>query len=165
MRAPGEAASLGGDWGPPSPSTWPQPAQATCSIPRYLFFLPIHVDILFVPVHCFPEHPDEGKRGEKAGAAQDLLIPGEISPLLTLGWGRMSGGLRAASPPILGTRHLCDRGVQGVSQGDKAGIATQGIYFCPKPLCEPAPPSPALLGPQHIIGDSFAEPLSSRLSS
>lgn len=60
------------------PSTRPQPAQDTCSIPTSPFF-------------SFPEHPDEGKRGVKAGAAQDLLIPGEISPLLTLGWGRMLG--------------------------------------------------------------------------
>lgn len=92
-------------------------------------------------------------------------MPGEISPLLSLGWGRMSGGLRAASPPVLGTKHPRHRGVRGVNQGEKAGIATRGIYFCPKPLCETSAPSPALLGPQHIIGDSFAEPLSSPVSS
>lgn len=157
MRGPGEAASMGADQGVT------KPLHTARASPGHLQHPQIPLEH-FSPIHCFPEHPDEGKRGVKAGAARDLLIPGEISPLLTLGWGRMSGRLKAASPPILGTR-ICDRGGRGVSQGGKAGIATRDIYFFPKPRCETSAPSPELLGPQHITGDSFAELLSSRLSS
>lgn len=110
--------------GSPSPSTWPEPAQDTCSIPRS------HVNIF--PQSTASQSIQMREKGESSGTARDLLIPGEISPFLILGWGRMSGRLKAASPPILGTG-ICDRGGRGISQGGKAGIATRDIYFFPKP--------------------------------
>lgn len=143
--------------GSPSPSTRPEPAQDTCSIPRS------HVNIF--PQSTASQNIQMREKGESRLGQRGTCSSLEKSPpCLPWGGGGCRGGLKAASPPILGTR-ICDRGGRGVSQGGKAGIATRDIYFFPKPRCETSAPSPELLGPQHITEDSFAELLSSRLSS